>query len=179
MSANTLVLDRVLLAILLKASGGQFELIRIRNEYTNLIPECARPSKKDLWWYVYMQMEELRRHGLVSTSKRSGSCEGKTYKVSEHFGEYPMSIVPEPFIQPVQTRLEMKRIEDLKYKIEIYRRATLMLKASIEETQVIAAEMPPLAASLEKKEVLLKDKELELFGRIGAIRAILDDLIDT
>jgi hypothetical protein len=54
-----------------------------------------------------------------------------------------------------------------------------MLKASIEETQVIAAEMPPLAASLEKKEVLLKDKELELFGRIGAIRAILDDLTDT
>jgi hypothetical protein len=36
------------LARYLKASGDRFELILIRNEYTNFISECVRPSKKDL-----------------------------------------------------------------------------------------------------------------------------------
>ncbi|MGB1950506.1 MAG: hypothetical protein ACPHQ9_07055 [Marinobacter sp.] len=179
MSENAPTMDRILHEILSEEAGNRFELIRIRNQYTNSISENVRPSKKDLWWYVYTEMEKLRSHGLVRTLERSDSCEGKVYEISQHFGECPISIVPEPFHQPVHKPLEMKRIEDLKYKIEVYRRTTQMLIGSIKETQDLADELPPLAKTFEKKAALLNAKYLELSGRIGAIRSILDELIDT
>ena len=179
MSENAPIMDRVLHEILLEAAGNRFELLGIRNQYTNCISENLRPSKKDLWWYVYTEMEKLRSYGLVRTIERSDSCEGKVYEVSQYFGEYAVSIVPEPFNQTVQRPLEMKRIEDLKYKIEVYRRTTQILIGSIKETQDLAAELPPLAATLEKKAASLNAKFLELSGRISAIRSILNELVDT
>jgi len=179
MSENAPTMDRILHEILSEAAGNRFELIRIRNQYTNSISENVRPPKKDLWWYVYTEMEKLRSYGLVRTLERSDSCEGKVYEISQHFGECPVSIVPEPFHRPLQEPLETKRIDDLKYKIEVYRRTTQMLMGSIKETQDLADEMPPLAETLEKKTASLNAKYLELSGRIGAIRSILDELIDT
>ena len=179
MPTNSLTLDRILHAILREASGKELDLAQIRDEYTNQVPEYARPHKRHLWRYVYSEMEKLRSKGLVSTSRRSFSSCGKAYSVTPDFGEQLIEENCEPFLSDTSHDLDQKRVDDLKYKIKVYWRTAFMLNGTLDETRALAREIPSLARELTYKETKIFNKILEVYGRIGALAEIIEDLLDS
>lgn len=178
MPTNSLTLDRILHGILREASGKELDLAQIRDEYTNQVPECDRPPKRNLWHYVYSEMEKLRSMGVVSTARRSFSTCGKTYSVAPDFCEHPLEKTIEPSFTDTSHDLDQKRVDDLRYKIKVYWRTALMLNGSLDETRAIALEIPALARELMCKEAEIFNKVLEVYGRIGALEEIIEDLLD-
>ena len=179
MPTNSLTLDRILHAILREASGKELDLAQIRDEYTNQVPECARPPKRNLWRYVYSEMEKLRSMGVFSSTRRSFSSCGKAYSVTPDFGEQSIEKTTEPFFTDTSHDLDQKRVDDLKYKIRVYWRTAFMLNGSLDETRALAIEFPSLAGELACKETELFNKVLEVYGRIGALEEVIEELLES
>lgn len=159
--------------VLIEQNIDNFTALQLRDACEQL-PSVGPTHKSEAYKAVYRQLTKLKRHGVLSSSRRQGQvCYVKTDKFNP---EAFTCSDPSAHIVNEQSPKKPNIHSELLNKLKVYEVDMLSAIGESDEYKALYSSYPELKAQLEAQYLIARERSSKILGQITAIKQVIKEI---